>query len=143
KRADSFRLSVGHEVNGGALNGSETTSQRLRLDAAKDDLIGVNDNWTFSGASGLKMNEARATLALPVRWMNFNLVAGFWEGVSPIASRAELYTRKFNAGFDASAILRRTGDFRLGIEAGFTWRNMRRWINAFELSPEIVSAGRV
>ncbi|HSP26756.1 MAG TPA: POTRA domain-containing protein, partial [Saliniramus sp.] len=71
---DGFRVLVGYERNAAALSGSGTTvAERIRVDVAKDNLIGINDSWRTSFASGVNSNEVSAGVTLPIRRATFSI----------------------------------------------------------------------
>jgi hypothetical protein len=61
-REDSFRVNAGYELNGAAINGSgKTIPSQFKLDAAKDNFIGINDAWRLSYAGWIRTrSEARS-----------------------------------------------------------------------------------
>ena len=145
-RANSFRLSMGYEVNGANLNnanGASSTNQRLRFDIAKDNLIGLNDNWTGSFASGVDSNEARVALTVPVRWLTLSLFGGYSETLQLVDSTDTLYTRELTTGLNGSYLVSRDAHQQTSIDGGVTWRNNARWVDDVKLSPQNVTVARL
>lgn len=141
-RADSFRMSVGYDMNGRSLNGPNTTTQRAHVDLAKDNLLGLNDSWTGIFASGVNLNEVRSTLAVPVQWATFGVSGGYSEFLSEVSSDALYFMRKWEGTASASATISRDSRQSTGVDASFTYRNLERWINDTELTPQVVAIAR-
>lgn len=143
ERKDSFRLAAGYEINGGALNGVGSTPHRARVDLAKDNLIGVNDSWSGSFASGPNSNETRAAFAMPIRWATLALSAGYSENLSPITPSAEYFMRKWVASANLGYVLSRSKAQQTSIEIGLNYRDPMRWINDLRLSRQTVAFARM
>jgi hemolysin activation/secretion protein len=142
-RVQSFRLDAGYEINGGALNGVGTIADRARVDVAKDNLFGLNDNWSATFASGVESNEAHAALVVPIRWLTLSLNAGYSEYFSVISADAALFEQIGTLGGDASYVISRDRSQTTTIDASFNMRNVLRYIDLFELDPQNVSIARL
>jgi hemolysin activation/secretion protein len=119
---DSFRLFAGYEINGGSINGLPGTSpQRLRIDAAKDNLIGINDGWTASIASGVDTNEVRASLAIPWRWWTLSVHQGYSESLQAIGDTAYLFSRTYDSALGLSYLAWRTSDLQMSADSSLTF----------------------
>lgn len=143
ERKDSFRLALGYEINGGALNGAGSTPQRARVDLAKDNLIGLNDSWSGSFASGKNSNETRAAFAMPIRWATLALSAGYSENLAPITPSAEYFMRKWVASASLGYVVSRSKAQQTSIEASLNYRDPMRWINDLRLSRQTVAFARI
>lgn len=140
---DAFRLSAGVELNGASLNqAGTTTGKRIRIDAAKDGLIGIGDVWAASLAGGLDSNEINASLALPLRWLTLGASTGYSESLSPIGTAADLYSRTSSASVTATFVLMRRADLQVSLDGMASWRRNERWIESVELAPQTVFALR-
>lgn len=140
---DSFRLFAGYEINGGSLNGlGTTTAERLRVDAAKDNLIGINDAWNASVASGLDSNELHGSVSIPWRWWTFSYAQGYSESLQPVGTTAELFTRTYTSNLAASYLAWRSSDLQVSLDSSLSWRRKDRYIDATELAPQSIVAPR-
>lgn len=143
-RQDSFRLSLGYEVNGASLNSNaSTSSNRIRMDIAKDNLIGINDSWAGSFAGGVNSNEVRASYSMPIRWFTFALDAGYSENLTALSASTELFSQTFTVGANTNWLLLRDKNQQTAIQAGLNWRNGQRYINSAELTPQTISFARI
>ena len=144
KVEDSFRASIGYEINGSTLNGSGTTGpSRLRLDIAKDNLIGINDIWKTSYAGGLDSNEIKASVSVPYHRLTFSFDTSYSESLSQITSGVDLMTRDVTASGSASYLLRRLTDVQTNLETSMSWRNGERFLNGFSLTPQTIAQIRL
>lgn len=144
KRKDSFRLNIGYEANGAALNGTgSTVDRRLRMDIAKDNLIGINDSWRTSLASGINTNEATGSFTLPFRRFTFGLNGSYSESLSSVASGVELFQRTGIASGSLSYNLERNKSVQSTIDSSLTWRRSNRYINDARLSDQTFSVARI
>src|SRR5262249_7757989 len=129
-REDSFRINAGYELNGADINGSgDTVPSRFKVDAAKDNLIGVNDAWRLSYAGGLDSNEARAAFSLPFRRFTVSLDAGYSESLSEVAPGIELFSRDGNVAASVGYLVFRSRDRQVTLDNTLSWRNDERFIN--------------
>lgn len=143
KRADSFRLFVGYETNGAALNGTgATVDRRMRIDAAKDNLIGINDAWRTSFASGINSNEATASFFVPYRRFMFGLNGSYSESLSSVAPGVELFSRTGIASASLSYALERNKNAQMSLDSSLTWRRGDRHVNDLRLAQQTFSIAR-
>jgi len=143
KRSDSFRLFIGYEANGAALNGTGgTVDRRLRIDAAKDNLIGINDAWRSSFASGINSNEATTSFSVPYRRFTFSLNGSYSESLSSVASGVELFSHTGIASGGISYALERNKDAQTSLDSSLTWRRGDRHINDLRLAEQTFSIAR-
>lgn len=144
RRADTFRMIAGFEVNGAGFDGSERTiSKRLRLDTAKDNLIGINDSWSGSFASGLDSNEARARLSIPWRRLNLTLEGVYSEQATALTRSTELFYQSGYVIGSASYMLERSRTHQTLIDTSLAWRRIERDINGRQLMPQRTSVARI
>jgi hemolysin activation/secretion protein len=144
RRRDSFRLFAGYEINGADINGSgKTTPHRLRIDAYKDNLIGINDSWGLSYAGGRDSNEVKASFSMPFRRFNFSLDAGYSENLSAVGKTTELFSRSFTATSNVSYLISRTKEQQTSIMGSIAWRHSERHLNSIQLTPQTLSIGRL
>lgn len=144
KRKDSFRLNIGYETNGAALNGTgSTVDRRVRIDLAKDNLIGINDAWRGSLASGINTNEATAAFSVPFRRFTFGLNGSYSESLSNIASGVEFFTRTGIVSGSLSYALEHNNKLKSSIDSSLTWRRGDRHINDARLSEQTFSIARI
>jgi hemolysin activation/secretion protein len=143
-REDAFRLNLGYETNGVALNGSgATVPHRLKIDAAKDNLIGINDAWRLSYAGGLDSNEARAAFSLPFRRFTFSVDGSYSESLSEITRGVEMFSRGGNVSGTLGYVIHRESSRQITLDSTFGWRHNERYINGAGLAPEVISFGRM
>lgn len=143
-REDSFRLNLGYETNGASLNGSGVTiPHRLKIDAAKDNLIGINDAWRLSYAGGLDSNEARAAFSLPFRRFTFSADGSYSESLSEITRGVEMFSRGGNVSGTLGYLIHRESSRQVMLDSTFGWRHNERFINGAGLTPEVISFGRM
>lgn len=144
RRRNSFRLTAGYEVNGTDLNQSgSTVASRLRVDMAKDNLIGVNDAWSTSFASGIDSNEVRGRFSLPWQRFSFAIEGGYSEQLFPITRTAELFYQAGNASASASYLLERGRTRQTTVDASLGWRQIDRHINSQRLTPQKIAPARL
>ncbi|MEN3931769.1 ShlB/FhaC/HecB family hemolysin secretion/activation protein [Microvirga sp. W0021] len=143
-RSDSFRIKVGYETNGAALNGTgSTVDRRMRVDIYKDNLIGLNDSWQTSLASGLSTNEATAAFSLPIRRFTLGLSGSYSESLSSLQSGVDLFTRTGIVTGSLSYNLERNKDIQSSIDTSLTWRRQDRHINDARLEDQRFSIARI
>ncbi|MDG2570859.1 ShlB/FhaC/HecB family hemolysin secretion/activation protein, partial [Vibrio parahaemolyticus] len=143
-REDAFRINLGYETNGVTLNGSGATiPHRLKIDAAKDNLIGINDAWRLSYAGGLDSNEARAVFSLPFRRFTFSVDGSYSESLSEITRGVEMFSRGGNVSGTLGYLIHRESSRQVTLDSTFGWRHNERFINGAGLTPEVISFGRV
>lgn len=142
-RVRSFRLTAGYESNGGALNGPQTIANRFRVDVAKDNLFGFNDNWATSFASGIQSNEIRTSLVVPLRWLTLAVNAGYSEYLTVLAPNVGLLQQIATVGASASYVVARDRSQQTRIDASFQVRDVVRFVNVFKLDPQNVSVARI
>jgi hemolysin activation/secretion protein len=141
--AESFRLATGYEVNGGALNGVGSIQERARVDVAKDNLFGLNDNWAATFASGVDSNELHASAILPIQWLTLTATAGYSEFLTLINDAAVEYEREWTAGLNASYVLSRDKAQQTTLDTSLNYRSVLRWIDLAELTPQDLAILRV
>jgi hemolysin activation/secretion protein len=142
-REDSFRINAGYELNGADLNGSgKTIPNRLKLDMAKDNFIGINDAWRLSYAGGLDSNEARAAFSVPFRRFTFSLDAGYSESLSEVTPGVELFSRDGTVTAALGYLLYRSRDRQITLDNSLSWRNGERFLNGASLTPQTIASVR-
>ncbi len=143
-RKDSFRLLIGYETNGAALNNTgSTVDQRLRIDVAKDNLIGINDMWRGTFASGINTNEATASFQVPWRRFMFNLNGSYSESLNDISQGVQLFNRTGIAAGGVSYAVERAKDVTSNLDTSLTWRRSDRHINDVALNEQTFSILRI
>lgn len=143
-RSDSFRAVAGYEINGTSINRSgNTVAKRARLDVAKDNLIGINDTFASTLASGLNSNEVQARISVPWQRFRFSVDAGYSEQLSFLTERTEFLLQSANAAGSASYLLERSKDQQTTIDASLGWRQVQRHINSEPLTPQRVVPLRI
>jgi hemolysin activation/secretion protein len=143
-RSDSFRAVAGYEVNGTSINRSgNTVAKRARLDVAKDNLIGINDTFSSTLASGVNSNEVQARIAVP--WQRFRLSAdaSYSEQLTVLTERTEFLLQSANVAGSASYLLERSKEQQTLIETSLGWRQVQRHINSEPLTPQRVVPLRI
>ncbi|MDR1828821.1 MAG: hypothetical protein LBR29_10855, partial [Methylobacteriaceae bacterium] len=134
---DSFRLQVGYERNGTALNNTgSTVDQRVRFDMAKDNLIGINDSWRGVFAGGINTNEATLSLGIPWRRFNFGVNGSYSESLSDIMQGVELMQRTGIVTATLGASLEKTSRVQSSMDASLMWRLSERHINGAALTDQ-------
>lgn len=141
---DSFRVSAGYELNGADINGSGTTvPSRFKLDAAKDNLVGVNDAWRLSYAGGLNSNEARGAVSVPFRRYTLSFDGGYSESLSEVAPGVEVFSRDGTLSGSLGTLLLRTRDRQVNLDTTLFWRSGERFLNGVSLTPRTVTHARL
>jgi hemolysin activation/secretion protein len=141
---DTFRVTVGYERNAAELSGSgRTVSERIRLDVAKDNLIGLNDAWRASLASGVNSNEASLGLTLPYRRVQFAFNGAYSESYQQITPLAGLFSQSGIVSARVDYLLSRDAGQQTRIDASFTWRVGERHINDLKLTPQRFAVARI
>jgi hemolysin activation/secretion protein len=141
---DSFRVNAGYELNGADINGSgNTVPNRFKIDAAKDNLIGVNDAWRLSYAGGLDSNEVRGAFSMPFRRATFSFDGGYSESLSEVASGVEMFSRDGTISTSLGYMLYRSRDRQINLDTSLYWRNNERFINGASLTPQTVTHARI
>lgn len=142
-REDSFRINAGYELNGADINGSgRTVPSRLKLDMAKDNLIGINDAWRMSYAGGLDSNEVRAAFSVPFRRFTFSIDAGYSESLSEVTPGVELFSRDGTVTAALGYLLYRSRDRQIALDNSLSWRNNERFLNGVSLTPQTIASVR-
>ena len=141
---DAFRVTAGYEHNAAELSGSgRTVTERIRLDIAKDNLIGLNDAWRTSLASGVNSNEASFGLTLPYRRAQFALNGAYSESYQQITPLAGLFSQTGTVSARVDYLLSRDADQQTRIDASLTWRVGERHINDLKLTPQRFAVARI
>ncbi|SFJ80583.1 Hemolysin activation/secretion protein [Methylobacterium brachiatum] len=143
-RSDSFRAIAGYEINGTSINRSgNTVAKRARIDVAKDNLIGINDTFASTLASGLNSNEVQARVSVPWQRLKFAIDAGYSEQLSFLTERTEFLLQSANVTGSASYLLERNKEQQTTVETSLGWRQVQRHINAEPLTPQRVVPLRI
>ncbi len=142
-RQDSFRLVMGYETNGAALNNTgSTVDQRIRFDLAKDNLIGINDMWKATIASGIDTNELTASFSVPWRRFSFGVSGSYSESLNEVIQGVELFSRTGVVSGSLSYALERAKNVQTSLDASLTWRQSDRNINGIDLGLQTFSIVR-
>ncbi len=140
---DAFRVTAGYERNAAELTGSgRTVTERIRLDIAKDNLIGVNDAWRASLASGVNSNEASFGLSLPYRRAQLSLNGAYSESYQQITPLAGLFSQSGTVSARVDYLLSRDAEQQTRIDGSLTWRVSERHINDLKLTPQRFAVAR-
>lgn len=141
---DGFRVLLGYERNAAALSGSGTTiAERLRVDVAKDNLIGINDSWRSSFASGVNSNEISAGVTLPFRRATFSIDGSYSESYQQITPFAGLFSQSGTISGRMSYLLSRDKRQQTRLDGSLTWRGSERHINDLRLTPQRLTIARI
>jgi hemolysin activation/secretion protein len=141
---DGFRVLVGYERNAAALSGSGTTiAERIRIDVAKDNLIGINDSWRTSFASGVNSNEISAGVTLPFRRATFSVDGSYSETYQQITPFAGLFSQSGTIAARLSYLLSRDKRQQTRLDASLAWRGSERHINTLRLTPQSLTVARI
>jgi hemolysin activation/secretion protein len=141
---DGFRVFLGYERNATALSGSgATVSERKRVDVAKDNLIGFNDAWRGSFASGINSNELSSGVTIPFRRATFSLDGSYSESYQQITPFAGLFSQSGTIAARMSYLLSRDRRQQTRLDTSLTWRGNERHINDLRLVPQRITAARI
>jgi hemolysin activation/secretion protein len=141
---DGFRVLVGYERNAAALSGSGTTiAERIRVDVAKDNLIGINDSWRSSFASGVNSNEISMGVTLPIRRATFSIDGSYSESYQQITPFAGLFSQSGTIAARLSYLLSRDKRHQTRLDGSLTWRGSERHINDLRLTPQRLTVARI
>ena len=141
---DGFRLDFGYERNATALAGpGRTISQRMRFDLAKDNLVGINDTWRFTLASGENANEVSAGIVVPWRQSRFSIDGSYSESFQPITPFAGLFTQNSTLSLRHELELVRNSQRSLSIDTRLDIRRGDRYVNDLQLTPQQFTVARV
>jgi hemolysin activation/secretion protein len=141
---DAFRLDFGYERNATALTGpGRTISQRMRFDLAKDNLVGINDTWRFTLASGENSNEVSAGIVVPWRQSRFSIDGSYSESYQPITPFAGLFTQNSVLSLRYDRELVRDARRSLAIDTRLDIRRGDRYVNDLQLTPQQFTIARL
>ena len=117
--------------------GSDGTGKnKLSLDLEIDDLLGMNDAFSFALGSTQNTNTASLSGSIPLGYWTFAFDHAYSEYLTPLNATTELFGNSRTSGFRATVVAfrdqTRTTEYRFGVQN----RRADRYINGLRLTPQ-------
>ncbi|MEJ8563506.1 ShlB/FhaC/HecB family hemolysin secretion/activation protein [Yoonia sp. GPGPB17] len=136
---DWLRGVFGYDNRGADASGKE----QLRFTLEADDLLNINDLWTFNYATSEETNAVSLSLSAPYRKWLFSSAFSYSEEDSPLNATSALFTQTLNSTLTAERLLSRNATTKhWGYLSLGTYRN-ERFVNLAPLTPQRRSAVRL
>jgi len=132
QKVDTVRATLGFDNRG-----SEDTGERqLRLGFEIDDLLNINDTYSFSYSGSENTNALAFSMSVPFRKWLFSANGSYSESLSPVTAVSDLFTQTSSISLKAERLLFRdatTKYFAYGSASSY-WND--RFINIVALTPQ-------
>lgn len=120
--------------------GSESTGVRkLSFDLQVDDLVGMNDAWTFGYAGSDNTNALTLDASAPWGYWTFGGALSYSEYLTPLNAATELYGTARSIALTAKSMAFRDQTSTTEIALGLTVRRADRFVNDVRLTPQNLS----
>lgn len=120
--------------------GSKSTGQqKLALDLEFDDLLGLNDQWTFGYSGTLNTNALSLSASVPYGYWTFGASASYSEYLTPLSTASELFGTTNALGLSARTLIARDQYSTTELSFGLNRRTSDRFINAVALTPQTLT----
>lgn len=129
---DRFRGYV-HLDNQGS---TSTGKNKLSFDIEVDDLIGVNDTWTFGYNGSENTNALSVSGSVPYGYWTFNTDLSYSEYLTPLSAVSELFGTSHTVGVGARYVANRDQTTTTELNFGLRTRKSDRYINNARLTPQ-------
>lgn len=127
ERQDSFTLVASYDLNGASIsNRDNTIDNKLQLEVAKDNLIGINERWRSIFAFGPENKEMKGFFTVPWRRYSFELTGGYFESNTHVFPANVYYYRSTEANAKATYLLEYARTHNTRLEGALGWRRIER-----------------
>jgi len=135
---DEFRGKIGYDNAGQASTGKN----RAKVTLEKDNLLGINDMFTFYHISSKDTNAEAFQYSVPFRDWLFTYDWAYSEYLSSVDSASDMFGKIKNYSITAYKTLFRDNKNKVGAKLIYNHKNSMRFLNDFELNPQPLSIMR-
>ncbi|MEL6205550.1 MAG: ShlB/FhaC/HecB family hemolysin secretion/activation protein [Pseudomonadota bacterium] len=128
---DQVRGLIGFDNDGS----SATGENRLRFTLAADDILGVNEAFTFSLVGATGATSVVGALDVPYGWWTLSLEGSYSDSVSALTSAADLTSFSAGGSVGVERVLFRDASRILKVEVSARHRRSETFINDTALAP--------
>ena len=136
---DALRSTVAYD-NYGQKN---TGIRRVHAGIEKDNLIGINDTFSFNYIGSLDTNALAMSASVPYGYWTFSYDGSYSEYLSIIDDSSELFGRSYNHNLTVNRVVYRGQENKLSLEGIVNVKDSTRLINDALLSPQPLTVGRI
>lgn len=130
-----FRVSSGWNNHGSPTTGKD----QIRLGVASDNILMANDTWGLSYSGTLDSNALSVNTSIPYGYASFSLNAVASDYLIGLTQTTELYGSSTSIQGGVNYVLNRSSNTKSYAELGLQYRNSKRFVNSFELSPQVLT----
>lgn len=118
------------------MGAKSTGTRKLSLDAELDDLIGLNDQWSFGYSGSLNTNALDLSASIPFGYWTFGASASYSEYLAPLSEVSELFGSTKAIGLTAQKLIARDQYTTTELNVALNRRGSDRFINDIQLTPQ-------
>ena len=118
------------------LGSAHTGKNTLAIETEYDDVLGLNDMWSFTLKSTRDTNALSATGSIPWGRWSFSGSAGYSEYLTPLTDFSELFGSNNSARLSARWLMNRDQDSKTELTFALSARDGARYVNDAALTPQ-------
>lgn len=124
--------------------GAESTGQnKIALDVEADDLIGINDSWSFGYNGSRNTNALALDVSVPWGYWTLGAAASYSEYLLPLTETAELFGTSESYSGKVARMLRRDQVSTTEAEFELAHTRAERFVNGAPLTPQWLTTARI
>ncbi|MGB0908300.1 MAG: ShlB/FhaC/HecB family hemolysin secretion/activation protein [Maricaulaceae bacterium] len=124
--------------------GSKATGKdQFRLGLSAENVLKANDIWGVSYVGTLNSNAISVNGSMPLGYLTLNMGAVASDYLIGLTPTSELYGDTFSANASLNYVINRDSQTKSFVEVGIEGRQARRFINAFQLTPQSLVTARL
>ena len=129
------RVSAGWNNYGSPATGKD----QIRLSLAGENILLANDIWGLSYSGTLDSNALSLNTSVPYGYVTFNLSAVASDYLIGLTQTSELYGSSTSLQGGVNYVFNRSSKTKSYAELGVQYRNAKRFVNSFELTPQVLA----
>lgn len=127
-----WRASIGWDTQGQTVTGV----RRLRASGEYDDLLSLNDSWSFGYSGSLSSNALAATFSVPFGYWTLSNSASYSEQDTPVSVLADVVSRSVNETIALDRVFYRDANLVVHVNQSLNWYWNQRYINEAKLEAQ-------
>jgi len=139
QKVDTVRGTFGFDNRGA----DDTGETQLRLGFEVDDLLNINDAYSFSYSGSENTNALAFSISVPFQKWLFSTNGSYSESLSPVTAVSDLFSQTANLTFQAERLLFRDATSKYFVYGSVSSYWNERFINIAALTPQHRSAFRL